>query len=146
MRVAVMGSGGLGGYFGGLLAKGGTDVSFLARGAHLKAIRRDGLRIAGGPDPLHLKNVRATDDPAEIGPVDLVMVCVKLWDTEAALEQLRPLVGPDTALVSFQNGVLKDSYLRAAYDESQLIGGVAYVATTVSEPGVVIAARDRCSG
>jgi len=137
MRVAVMGSGGLGGYFGGLLAKGGTDVSFLARGAHLKAIRRDGLRIAGGPDPLHLKNVRATDDPAEIGPVDLVMVCVKLWDTEAALEQLRPLVGPDTALVSFQNGVLKDSYLRAAYDESQLIGGVAYVATTVSEPGVV---------
>jgi len=132
-----MGSGGLGGYFGGLLAKGGTDVSFLARGAHLKAIRRDGLRIAGGPDPLHLKNVRATDDPAEIGPVDLVMVCVKLWDTEAALEQLRPLVGPDTALVSFQNGVLKDSYLRAAYDESQLIGGVAYVATTVSEPGVV---------
>ena len=137
MRVAVMGSGGLGGYFGGLLAKGGTDVSFLARGAHLKAIRRDGLRIAGGPDPLHLKNVRATDDPAEIGPVDLVMVCVKLWDTEAALEQLRPLVGPDTALVSFQNGVLKDSYLRAAYDDSQLIGGVAYVATTVSEPGVV---------
>lgn len=137
MRVAVMGSGGLGGYFGALLAKGGTDVSFIARGAHLEAMQRDGLRVEGGPEPFHLECVRATDDPGEIGPVDLVMVCVKLWDTEAALAQLRPLVGPDTALVSFQNGVLKDSFLRAAYDESQLIGGVAYVATTVSEPGVI---------
>ena len=137
MRIAVMGSGALGGYFGGLLAKGGADVSFIARGAHLEAMRRDGLRVDGGPEPFHLEHVRATDDPAEIGPVDLVMVCVKLWDTEAALEQLRPLVGPDTALVSFQNGVLKDSYLQAAYDESQLIGGVAYVASTVSEPGVI---------
>jgi 2-dehydropantoate 2-reductase len=132
-----MGSGGLGGYFGALLAKSGTDVSFVARGAHLQAMRRGGLRIEGGPDPFHLRDVHATDDPAEIGPVDLVMVCVKLWDTEAALQQMRPLVGPDTALVSFQNGVLKDSMLRAAYDESQLLGGVAYVATTVSQPGVI---------
>jgi 2-dehydropantoate 2-reductase len=137
MRVAVMGSGGLGGYFGALLAKGGTDVSFIARGAHLEAMRRDGLRVEGAPDAFHLGDVRATDDPAEIGPVDLVMVCVKLWDTEAALEQMRPVVGRDTALVSFQNGVLKDSMLRAAYGESQLIGGVAYVASTVSAPGVI---------
>jgi 2-dehydropantoate 2-reductase len=137
MRVAVMGSGGLGGYFGARLAKGGADVSFIARGEHLEAMRRGGLRIDGGPDPFHLAHVRATDDPAEIGHVDLVMVCVKLWDTEAALEQLRPLVGPQTGLVSFQNGVLKDTYLRAAYDESHLLGGVAYVATTVSEPGVI---------
>ena len=137
MRVAVMGSGGLGGYFGALLVRGGADVSFVARGAHLDAMRRDGLRIDGDSDPFHLEHVRATDDPGEIGPVDMVMVCVKLWDTEAALQQLRPLVGPDTALVSFQNGVLKDSMLRAAYDESQLIGGVAYVATTVSAPGVI---------
>ncbi|HKR99664.1 MAG TPA: 2-dehydropantoate 2-reductase N-terminal domain-containing protein [Candidatus Dormibacteraeota bacterium] len=96
MRIAVMGSGALGGYFGGLLAKGGADVSFIARGAHLEAMRRDGLRVEGGPERFHLEHVRATDDPAEIGPVDLVMVCVKLWDTQAALEQLRPLVGPDT--------------------------------------------------
>jgi 2-dehydropantoate 2-reductase len=137
MRVAVMGSGGLGGYFGALLAKGGTDVSFIARGAHLEAMQRDGLRVEDGPEPFHLECVRASDDPGEIGPVDLVMVCVKLWDTEAALAELRPLIGPDTTLVSFQNGVLKDSFLRAAYDESQLIGGVAYVATTVSEPGVI---------
>src|SRR5579871_181988 len=138
MRVAVMGSGGLGGYFGALLAKGGTDLSFVARGAHLDAMRRNGLRVEGGPEPFHLEHVHVTDDPGEIGSVDLVMVCVKLWDTDAALEQLRPLVGPGTALVSFQNGVLKDSMLRAAYDDSQLMGGVAYVATTVSEPGVIL--------
>jgi len=132
-----MGSGALGGYFGGLLARGGADVAFIARGEHLEAMRRDGLRIEGGPDAFHLEHVRATDVPGEIGPVDVVMLCVKLWDTEAALEQLRPLVGRATTLVSFQNGVLKDSYLRAAYDESQLIGGVAYVASTVSAPGVI---------
>ena len=117
--------------------RGGADVGFVARGAHLDAIRRDGLRIEGGPDPFHLEDVHAAEDPGEVGPADLVMVCVKLWDTEAALEQLRPLVGSETTLVSFQNGVLKDSFLRAAYDESQLIGGVAYVATTVSQPGVI---------
>jgi 2-dehydropantoate 2-reductase len=132
-----MGSGGLGGYFGGLLARGGGDVSFIARGAHLEAMRRDGLRIEGGPDPFHLKDVRATDDPAEIGPVDVVMVCVKVWDTDAALQQLRPVVAPETALVSFQSGVLRDSYLRGAYDESELIVGVAYVASAVSAPGVI---------
>ena len=137
MKVAVVGSGGLGGYFGALLARGGTDVSFIARGAHLEAMRSEGLRIEGGSDPFVLEEVHATDDPGELGPVDLVMVCVKLWDTEAALEQLRPLVGPDTTIVSFQNGVLKDSFLRAAYDESQLIGGVAYVASTLSGPGVI---------
>lgn len=137
MRVAVMGSGGLGGYFGALLARGGSDVSFVARGAHLAAMRREGLRIEGGPEPFLLEDVRVTEDPGELGPVDLVMVCVKLWDTEAALDQLRPLVGPETTLVSFQNGVLKDSLLSAAYDESQLIGGVAYVASTVSRPGVI---------
>jgi 2-dehydropantoate 2-reductase len=137
MRVAVMGAGGLGGYFGALLARGGADVRFIARGAHLDAMRRNGLRIEGGPDPVHLEQVRATDDPREIGPVDLVMVCVKLWDTEAALQQLRPLVGPETTVVSFQNGVLKDTYLRAAFEESHVIGGVAYVAATVSEPGVI---------
>lgn len=132
-----MGSGGLGGYFGALLARGGAEVRFIARGGHLEAMRRGGLRVEGGPDPFHLEQVNATDDPEEVGSVDLVMLCVKLWDTEAALQRLRPLVGPATTLVSFQNGVLKDSYLRAAYDDSQLIGGVAYVATTVSQPGVI---------
>lgn len=137
MRIAVMGSGGLGGYFGALLARGGADVAFIARGAHLEAMRKRGLRIDGGPEPFHLEAVLATDEPGDVGPVDLVLVCVKLWDTDAALRSIRPLVGPETALVSFQNGVLKDSCLRDAYDDAQVIGGVAYVATTVSEPGVI---------
>lgn len=137
MRIAVMGSGGFGGYFGALLARGGADVTFIARGAHLEAMQREGLGVEGGPAPFHLEQVQATGDPQEIEPVDVVMICVKLWDTEAALSQIRPLVGLETALVSFQNGVLKDSYLRAAYDEAHVIGGVGYVATTISRPGVI---------
>jgi 2-dehydropantoate 2-reductase len=137
MRIAVMGSGGFGGYFGALLARGGADVTFIARGAHLEAMQREGLGVEGGPAPFHLEQVQATGDPQEIGPVDLVMICVKLWDTEAALSQIRPLVGLETALVSFQNGVLNDSYLRAAYDEAHVIGGVGYVATTISRPRVI---------
>lgn len=132
-----MGSGGLGGYFGALLARAGSEVSFIARGAHLEAMRRDGLRIEDAADPFLLPGVCATDDPREVGVVDLVMVCVKLWDTEGALEQLRPMVRPETTLVSFQNGVLKDSLLSAAFDEARLIGGVAYVASTVAAPGVI---------
>ncbi|MDB5881749.1 MAG: 2-dehydropantoate 2-reductase [Ramlibacter sp.] len=137
MRIAIMGSGGLGGYFGARLVQGGADVHFVARGKHLEAMRRDGLRIQG-PQPIHVPQVNATSDPAEIGVADVVMLCVKLWDTESAIEQIRPMVGPNTAIVSFQNGVLKDQYLRAAFDERQLMGGVGYVATTIGEPGVIL--------
>ena len=136
MRIAIMGSGGLGGYFGARLAQGGADVHFVARGAHLEAMRSQGLRIEG-PEPMHLPKVQVTDDPATIGVADVVMLCVKLWDTEQAIAQIRPLVGPDTAIVSFQNGVLKDQYLRAAFDARQLMGGVGYVATTIEAPGVI---------
>jgi 2-dehydropantoate 2-reductase len=136
MRIAVMGSGGLGGYFGARLCDGGSEVHFIARGKHLEAMRADGLRVEG-PVPIHIPKVSATDDPRELDSVDLVMVCVKLWDTEAALEQIRPLVGPSTAIISFQNGVLKERYLRAAFDASHLMGGVGYVATTIDRPGVI---------
>ena len=136
MRIAMMGSGGLGGYFGARLAQGGAEVHFVARGRHLEAMREHGLRIEG-PAGIHLPRVNATDDPAEIGVVDFVIVGVKLWDTEAALEQARPLVGPTTAVISFQNGVLKDQSLRAAFDPSHLMGGVGYVATTIEQPGVI---------
>ena len=137
MRIAIMGSGGLGGYFGARLVQGGAaDVHFVARGKHLEAMRRDGLRI-DGPQIIHVPKVSATDDPREIGVADVVMLCVKLWDTETAIEQIRPMVGPGTAIISFQNGVLKDQYLRAAFDERQLMGGVGYVATTIGEPGVI---------
>jgi 2-dehydropantoate 2-reductase len=136
MRIGIMGSGGLGGYFGARLVHGGADVHFVARGRHLQAMRSEGLRIEG-PQPLHVARVHATDDPREIGPVDVVMLAVKLWDTEQAIEQIRPMVGPETAIVSFQNGVLKDQYLRAAFAERQIMGGVGYVATTIESPGVI---------
>lgn len=136
MRIALMGSGGLGGYFGARLCGGDADVHFIARGQHLAAMQADGLRIEG-PEPLHIPRVNATDDPATVGVVDVVMINVKLWDTEAALEQIRPMVGPDTAIVSFQNGVLKDRYLRAAFDESQIMGGVGYIAASIDRPGVI---------
>lgn len=136
MRIAIMGSGGLGGYFGARLCKSEAEVHFIARGRHLEAMRTDGLRVEG-PEPMHIPRVNATDDPGEVGSVDFVLFCVKLWDTEAALQQIRPMVGPGTAIISFQNGVLKDQYLRAAYDASHIMGGVAYVATTIDRPGVI---------
>ena len=136
MRIAIMGSGGLGGYFGARLAQGGADVHFIARGKHLQAMRSEGLRIAG-PEPMHLPRVQATDQPAEVGPVDFVLLGVKLWDTEAAIAQMRTMVGPQTAIISFQNGVLKDDTLRAAFDARQVMGGVGYVATTIEAPGVI---------
>lgn len=136
MRIAVMGSGGVGGFFGGLLVKGGADVHFIARGAHLAAMRQDGLAIEG-PMPLHLPKVSVTDDPKTIGPVDLVMFCVKLWDTDAAARQLLPIVGPQTGIISFQNGVQKDDMLRPIFGDAALMGGVTYVGTAISRPGVI---------
>lgn len=137
MRIAVMGSGGVGGYFGALLQRGGAEVAFVARGAHLAAMQKDGLWIERPDDAVHLPHVTATDDPSAIGPVDLVLFAVKLGDTEAALQQIAPLVGPDTAIISFQNGVLKDDYVKAAFDPAKVMGGVCYVATTIVQPGVI---------
>lgn len=136
MRIAFMGSGGLGGYFGARLCRGGADVHFIARGQHLLALRREGLRVEG-PEPMHITQVNATDDPRDVGVADVVMLCVKLWDTEAALQQMRPMVGPNTAIISFQNGVLKDQYLRATFAPAQIMGGVGYVAATIDRPGVI---------
>lgn len=137
MRIAIMGSGGLGGFFGAKLVQGGAaDVHFVARGRHLEAMRRNGLRIEG-PEPLHVTGLNVTADPREIDGADVVMLCVKLWDTDAALEQIRPMVGPATCIVSFQNGVMKDHAVRAAYGAGAVMGGVGYVATTIEAPGVV---------
>ena len=137
MKIAIMGSGGVGGYFGARLAAGGADVHFVARGAHLEAMRARGLAIEGGPSPLHLADVRATDDPSSLGIADFVLIAVKLWDTAAAIEQVRPIVGPGTTVISFQNGVLKDKYLVDAFGAARVMGGVGYVATTIDRPGVI---------
>src|SRR5918997_3461089 len=128
VKIAVMGSGGLGGYFGARLAMGGSDVAFIARGAHLAAMQDQGLSIEG-PEPIHIPQIRATSDPAAVGVSDLVIFAVKLWDTDETLKLIAPMVGPQTTIISFQNGVLKDDYLRAAYDPAQIMGGVGYVAT-----------------
>ena len=136
MKVAVMGSGGLGGYIGARLAAGGTEVAFIARGAHLDVMQEHGISIEG-PAPIHVPKFRAVDDPVAIGISDLVIFAVKLWDTDEALRLIAPMVGPKTTIVSFQNGVLKDEYLRTNYDPAQIMGGVAYVATTIERPGVI---------
>lgn len=136
MKIVMMGSGGVGGFFGARLAAGGADVHFIARGAHLDAMRRQGLAIEG-PVPLHLPKVQATDDPSSIGPADFVLVGIKLWDTAAAIEQIRPIVGPDSCVISFQNGVLKDRYLRDAFGDPRIMGGVAYMGTAIDRPGVI---------
>jgi 2-dehydropantoate 2-reductase len=138
MKIAMMGSGGVGGFFGGRLAHAGYDVSFIARGAHLAAMRERGLTIENEPQGnIHVPKVRATDDPASLGPVDLVIVSVKLWDTESAARQIRPLLGPRTGVLSLQNGVIKDDILRRELGDAPVMGGVGYVATHISRPGVI---------
>ena len=137
MRIAAMAAGAVGGYFGARMAAAGHDVAFIARRAHLDAIRRNGLVINSTHGDLHLKNVNATDDPRQIGPVDVVLFAVKLWDTEKAAELARPLVGPDTRVITLQNGV--DSVERVApiLGADRTVAGTAYIATVIAEPGVI---------
>lgn len=133
-----MGSGGLGGLYGGRLAHAGYDVSFVARGAHLAAMKEHGLLIENeSQGTIHISRVKATDDPASIGVADLVLIAVKLWDTEAAARAVKPLVGPRTAVMSLQNGVIKDDILRREFGDAAVMGGVAYVATHIARPGVI---------
>jgi 2-dehydropantoate 2-reductase len=148
MRVAAMAAGAVGGYYGARLAAAGHDVAFIARGAHRDAIRRDGLTIESTLGDLHLKDVNVTDDPREVGPVDLVLFAVKLWDTEVAGEQARPLVGADTRVITFQNGVDSVERLAPILGDAATIGGATYVVTTIARPGVIrhtgAIARVRC--
>src|SRR3989440_6144489 len=138
MKIAMMGSGGVGGFFGGRLAHAGYDVSFIARGAHLAAMRERGLTIENeSQGDIRIPTVRATDDPASLGTIDLVILSVKLWDTEAAIRQIKPLVKPGTGVISLQNGVIKDDILRRELGDAPVMGGVGYVATTLSRPGVI---------
>jgi 2-dehydropantoate 2-reductase len=137
MRIAVMGTGGVGGYFGARLAQAGHEVAFVARGRQLKALRANGLRLESPLGDIHLPNVSVTDQPAGIGQVDLVLFTVKLWDTLGAAESVKPLLGAETAVVSFQNGVVKDDILRETLGDGHVIGGVTYIAATIAEPGVI---------
>ena len=137
MRIAVVGAGGVGGYFGGRLAAAGADVRFLARGAHLEALRSRGLTVHSFRGDFHLPRVTATDDPRAIGPVDVVLFTVKLYDAEAATALLPPLVGPDTAVIPLQNGVDGVDIVSRVVGREHTAGGTVYVAAVISEPGVI---------
>ena len=137
MRITIMGTGGVGGYFGGRLAQAGVDVRFIARGAHLAALQSEGLRLISPQGDLHLPKVQASADPATFGPCDVVMFGVKLWDTETAARALLPVVSAETAVISFQNGVVKEEMLRSVLGKAPVVPGVAYVSATIDAPGVI---------
>ena len=137
MRIAVVGAGGVGGAFGAAMAKAGADVTFIARGAHLAAMKSKGLLIKGGRGETHLVPTQATDDPASVGPVDFVLFCVKLWDVESAGQAIKPMVGPNTAVIPFQNGIDAPERLIPILGEKAVMGGVAQISASIVEPGVV---------
>jgi 2-dehydropantoate 2-reductase len=138
MKIAAMAAGAVGSYFGGRMQAAGHDVAYIARRAHLDALRKDGLKIQSTHGDLHLPKVNATPDPKEVGPVDIVLFAVKLWDTETAAELAKPLVGPNTRVITLQNGV--DSYERvsAVLGKEVTIPGTAYIAAVLGGPGVML--------
>ena len=137
MRIAVVGAGGVGGGFGAALAKAGADVSFIARGAHLAAMKSAGLKVLGPRGDSHLVPTQATDDPAGIGNVDIVLFCVKLWDVESAGERIKPLIGPGTAVIPLQNGIDAHERLIPILGKSAVMCGVAQISASITAPGVV---------
>lgn len=136
MRVTVIGTGGVGGYFGGRLVQAGADVTFLARGAHLEALKKDGLQVRSIRGDFRVP-VRATDDPSSVDPADVVLVTVKSYDNDAALEMLPSLVGEQGAVASLQNGVDNEEEFAAVVGEDRVVGGAAYIFATIAEPGVI---------
>jgi len=137
MRIAVIGAGGIGAIYGASLAKAGADVIFVARGAHLAAMREHGLKIEGDRGEMHVSPAHATDDPSSIGPVDVVLFCVKLWDVESAGAAIRPIVGPKTAVIPLQNGVDAHERLIPVLGREAVMGGTAFVTGSIIAPGVV---------
>src|SRR2546428_3871074 len=138
MRIAVVGAGGIGGYYGALLHQAGHDVAFLARGAHLAAMRERGLRLESVllPEPLQLQ-VRCTDRPEEIGAVDLALFAVKSYDTDAAAGLLPPLLDAETAVLTLQNGVDNIERLSDRIGRRHILGGACYIFATIASPGVI---------
>lgn len=137
MRIAVVGAGGVGGGFGAALAKAGADVTFIARGAHLAAMKNQGLKVEGDRGTTHISPTQATDNPAEVGNVDVVLFCVKLWDLESAAERIRPLVGDGTAVIPLQNGIDAPERLIPILGRGAVMGGVAQISASIVAPGVI---------
>ena len=137
MRVAVVGAGGTGGYFGGLLARAGQDVTFIARGTQLEALRAQGLTVESRLAGTFTVPVQATDEPSEVAPADLILFCVKTYDTDAAAESIRPLIRPETMILSLQNGIDNEERIARATGHTSGIGAVAYIVSAIKAPGIV---------
>lgn len=137
MKLAFVGVGGVGGYFGGHLARSGADVRFLARGVHLQALGSAGLTVLSDLAPIDRLKIRVTDDPDKIGPVDAVFIAVKLGDTVSAIAMARRLAGPETVFVSLQNGVDAVEQMTGAFGREHVLGGVCHIASSIERPGVI---------
>ena len=137
MRIAIYGAGGLGGYYGARLARAGNDVAFIARGAHLAAIRERGLQVVSPLGDIHLPNPLATDDPADVGPVDLVVVAVKTWQIPEVAAAMGPLLGERTMVLPFLNGVEASDDLAAVVGSGRVLGGLSKVFSKIESPGVI---------
>jgi 2-dehydropantoate 2-reductase len=137
MRIAVMAAGGLGSYYGGLLAKDGHDVTFIARGAHLNAIRTNGLTIKSIHGDLAVKPAKATDTPADVGVVDWVIFSVKTFDNATAAQALQPMIGPQTTVVTFQNGVDNHDQIGAVIGMEHVIVAPTQIVSNVTAPGLI---------
>jgi 2-dehydropantoate 2-reductase len=138
MKIAVMGSGAVGGYFGAKLAADReNEIAFIARGAHLEAMKKHGLLVKRAEGELSIRNARFTADPAEVGSVDLVLFCVKSYDTEAAAQALAPMIGPETIVLSLQNGIDNPDKIARLYGEQRTLAGIVYVGAALAAPGVI---------
>jgi 2-dehydropantoate 2-reductase len=135
MKIAVFGVGGVGGYFGGRLAQAGNDVAFVARGKHLDAIRAGGLKVDSISGSFAVNPVQATDRAADIGTVDLVLCCVKSWQVPMAAREIRPLMGPETTVITLQNGVEAHTSLSALIDSRHILPGVCRIISMIEAPG-----------
>jgi 2-dehydropantoate 2-reductase len=137
MRIAVVGAGGVGGGFGAALAKAGADVTFIARGAHLAAMKGAGLKVLSPRGDIHLMPTQATDNPADVGPVDFVLFCVKQWDVESAGHHIKPMIGSETAVIPLQNGVDAAERLLPILGKNAVMGGVAQISAAITGPAQI---------
>ena len=137
MKIAIMGTGGVGGYYGGLLAQQGHDVTFIARGAHLAAIQKNGLQVKSIHGDFHIQPAPATDEPAQVGPIDLVVFCTKTYSTDEAAGQIKPLVGAETIVLPLQNGIDAADRIGAVVGMEHMLGGATWISSAVEAPGVI---------
>ena len=137
MKILIMGTGGVGGYYGGLLAQQGNQVTFIARGAHLYAIRHEGLKVHSAHGDFHVRPAHATDEPINVGPVDLILFCVKTYNTDEAAQAIRPAVGTKTVVLSLQNGVDAAERIGNVIGPEHVIGGATWLSSAVESPGAI---------